>query len=687
MKNSKYLIKLTDDDKKWLVAISDSNESSQRYKTRAQILLSSDVTCSPQMTVKEIAKMYSTTPTTVMTVRKAYAENGLSGVFKNLDVTLYKTPLYINSAFIDIFESDDMLEKAVKNGRGPYKTLALLININKESRIVLSRMQEDLKADKDRSFNHISEIIQKAINDYYKDCQEAFLEEKKSWINWWLIRYYIREEYKALEFSPLCPAVRNYSKNLLADLRSAASPGIFINKYCGKLMRSFFNEAALKCEVSDDRVVYYKELVGTLRENRKGTLERADMFSLVAYLECLQIIYNKNIILHFKHHKPSSAYHGDYSAAGINDEGDITGKILYDISQGLDCLFLISCQQALNHIYTCLYNISLILALPRYLSDINRKKDAQDLCSRIISEVVSINIKQIDSKLDVLQKFYSKILLFDFKCKYGLYKLSAKLTAKYKCPKLNNIIARELMNTPVTFIEAKNQEIKAYITDTVEEIAEKQDTDIKLKRYSLPFVYINRSGLNEIDFDAFFSDNISDIKDFCSKADLSDSYRNNFTKNFKNNMGNLKWFSNTLLGNHTDGLSIFICCYLFFELADWSADAHTIKSSIINKTLSPNELNIASSLLQRIRYDILTGKYKKEEGVDFKPVNNHIFDEILKLFYDDNIFCIQDRLDDFLGQFIKVSRPYYVKHSIMFPFDDKRFHAHTRSDISCKTES
>ena len=77
MPSIKYIIELTDTDRKKLKDIVAKGTSPAKSILRANILLASDRNNKKHMTVAEIAEAYHTTPTTVQKVRTAYATNGL----------------------------------------------------------------------------------------------------------------------------------------------------------------------------------------------------------------------------------------------------------------------------------------------------------------------------------------------------------------------------------------------------------------------------------------------------------------------------------------------------------------------------------------------------------------------------------------------------------------------------------
>ena len=77
MPSVKYIIELTDNDRKALLDIVAKGTSPAKTILRANILLASDRSNKKHMTVAEIAEAYHTTPTTVQNVRTSYANNGL----------------------------------------------------------------------------------------------------------------------------------------------------------------------------------------------------------------------------------------------------------------------------------------------------------------------------------------------------------------------------------------------------------------------------------------------------------------------------------------------------------------------------------------------------------------------------------------------------------------------------------
>ena len=77
MPTVKYLIELSDSERKNLEDIVTKGNTSARKILRANILLASDKNAIRRMTVAEIAEVYHTTPTTVQTVRTEYSQKGM----------------------------------------------------------------------------------------------------------------------------------------------------------------------------------------------------------------------------------------------------------------------------------------------------------------------------------------------------------------------------------------------------------------------------------------------------------------------------------------------------------------------------------------------------------------------------------------------------------------------------------
>lgn len=79
MPKKKYTIELTEDERRKLLKTIKCGTSPARVITRANILLASDASAGKPPTVAEVAERFNTTPTTVQTVKTAYAQSGLDG--------------------------------------------------------------------------------------------------------------------------------------------------------------------------------------------------------------------------------------------------------------------------------------------------------------------------------------------------------------------------------------------------------------------------------------------------------------------------------------------------------------------------------------------------------------------------------------------------------------------------------
>ena len=92
MPSVKYIIELTDTDRKTLLDTVAKGASPAKTILRANILLASDKNNKKHMTVAEIAKAYHTTPTTVQNVRTSYANNGLDATINRKKRTTPPVP-------------------------------------------------------------------------------------------------------------------------------------------------------------------------------------------------------------------------------------------------------------------------------------------------------------------------------------------------------------------------------------------------------------------------------------------------------------------------------------------------------------------------------------------------------------------------------------------------------------------
>ena len=92
MPSVKYIIELTDTDRKTLLDIVAKGTSPAKSILRANILLASDKNNKKHMTVAEIAEAYHTTPTTVQNVRTSYANNGLDATINRKKRTTPPVP-------------------------------------------------------------------------------------------------------------------------------------------------------------------------------------------------------------------------------------------------------------------------------------------------------------------------------------------------------------------------------------------------------------------------------------------------------------------------------------------------------------------------------------------------------------------------------------------------------------------
>lgn len=78
MPKLKHTVKLTNEEKVILAKIIKKGKSSAKEILHANILLTTDDNRVPKLTVSEVAERCNSTTTTVQTIRKSYAQNGLN---------------------------------------------------------------------------------------------------------------------------------------------------------------------------------------------------------------------------------------------------------------------------------------------------------------------------------------------------------------------------------------------------------------------------------------------------------------------------------------------------------------------------------------------------------------------------------------------------------------------------------
>lgn len=82
MPRIKYNVNLTDEERRRLTKITTTGEAAAREILHANVLLATDDGCSPKLTVAAAAEKCNTTTTTVQTIRRKYAEQGLDAALK-----------------------------------------------------------------------------------------------------------------------------------------------------------------------------------------------------------------------------------------------------------------------------------------------------------------------------------------------------------------------------------------------------------------------------------------------------------------------------------------------------------------------------------------------------------------------------------------------------------------------------
>ena len=82
MPKQKYEVKPTEEEKEALQEITRNGKSSAKEIMHARILLATDDAREPKLTVRQVAEKCDSTPTTVQTVRRYYATQGLAAALQ-----------------------------------------------------------------------------------------------------------------------------------------------------------------------------------------------------------------------------------------------------------------------------------------------------------------------------------------------------------------------------------------------------------------------------------------------------------------------------------------------------------------------------------------------------------------------------------------------------------------------------
>lgn len=118
MPTTKYIIELTEADRKTLMDIVKKGNSPAKTIMRANILLASDRGNKKHMTVAEIATAFKTTPTTVQNVRTSYVNSGLEATInrKSVKRLLFRQRLQEILKLISLLWLVEILRKGIADG-------------------------------------------------------------------------------------------------------------------------------------------------------------------------------------------------------------------------------------------------------------------------------------------------------------------------------------------------------------------------------------------------------------------------------------------------------------------------------------------------------------------------------------------------------------------------------------------
>jgi len=82
MPKLKHSVKISEGERQWLLNFTKTGTAAASEILHANILLATDDNRKPNLTVIEVAEICNSTTTTVQTVRKLYAQNGMNAALK-----------------------------------------------------------------------------------------------------------------------------------------------------------------------------------------------------------------------------------------------------------------------------------------------------------------------------------------------------------------------------------------------------------------------------------------------------------------------------------------------------------------------------------------------------------------------------------------------------------------------------
>ena len=647
-----------------------ASSSDEKKARNAKIILSSENGTDNYKTVAELSFIYSISTSMIQKIRKAFSEKEYEKLFPDED--LHSTANKVEIAYKDfnrIFTLDNISESILFDKNYDLNTFLFIMAQNQDAEKIISDCVKDHIVGSGMNYKT---IIQK-IGDYYDKLDnskdQAYHDEQKKILMWFIERYKILDSFKKENFTAVFLGFRNYDSRDLREVKE----NTFLKNHFGKYSKSLYNN---NIDYIDDMTVSrYKPLIGKKSNTKNGSPFRADYLSLAAYLEAFSIANNIDLVKLFRDCDCSSS--SDNNETYIRDE-KILLQMMYDVSLGLDFEYIWKIKEYYNQVYFLVFERILpLIKLAAILTCIN-KKAAEKLVKELsvsISDPDVLVISKYNEEPDPIKKFYLFLKTVDFKRKYSFFDLK---TMNFDI-KLSANKAYTLFNEQVKIKDYVPSGIKVKIVSyegpRLKDVTGKRPP--KVYRDSPDFNIVH-SYNNEACYEDFCSENKEMIKNLCLYIKMPDTYEKNFDKNYAKNFENLKIFTEMIVGDHTDGLTITICHYLFFAEAFHEKKYTKRIGTKFLSGISPSDVVRIRKKVENIRLYVLMKKNDDDgEYAAAKEITSKVLKIMEKIFEGNDIISIHTGLIKLYSRLMTTERPYYEKYNIIKPYSEEDFDTDT----------
>ena len=513
-------------------------------------------------------------------------------------------------------------------------------------------------------------------------------------ILWLIEKYMIKDTYKAEMLTPLFFAV----STPIPEVKEKKITDINIfNKYFPDYMINYWEYM----DYNDSECCYYDRIFGhnqmidalyksniiDLRPQTWGDTVQAksDCLKLAYYLKGFEITLKYEINKFLK--KPDisqvrSAERADNNSVAI-------AKILYDTSLALDYHFLESCNECINLMSWTIYKIRCVNDLLNRLTCMGHSYDAAKLTEALDSIFCDAPVSS--QAYTVIQSFYMYVRMLEFKAQHGLIIPDKKDNNAFI--EHTKFLSFELSEEDI--IELYEQSVKLTFTDDRYKDMDlvPEDAETEEDEHFKPKIFQPKA----------HCDDVSDSNDSIKVYDVGDAFLDNrivrrpkepdelieyYEKhkrkikafllacnteakiskdNLSNNKKNVFFLIQTVAGNYTDGLTVYLCYYLYFNLgksviskrfykATFSNPA-TVRTNISKRCLSDQEISELKSILQSMRTYAL---YHEKPDIKLSSLNEHI-NSSLDMH---DVFASKERLFELQKKIDDITLEYYKKYNI-----------------------